>query len=103
MPSRIKQLHFRKYSKRGPLSSVVMDDGVGDEDVITVFWNELGLYPVDEEEANTLLSRERAIIIGKAQDTTDLTVEKGVLRDSTRRSDWQRKVVKNLTKKAGWQ
>jgi len=79
-----------------------MDDGAGDVDVITVFWNEFGHDPVDEQEADTLLAQERAIIIGKAKNPVDLTVEKGVNRDSTRRPDRQRSVVDKLAKKVGW-
>lgn len=102
MPSKIAQLHFRKYSQRGPLSSVLMDDGSGDEDLLTIFWTELGEDPADEQEAASLLVSQRIALIRKAQDTGDMTVEKGVLRDPTFRADWQRGVVNSLKNKVGW-
>ncbi len=102
MPSRLAELHFRKYSRRGPLSSVMMDDGVGDVDVLTVFWTEFGFDPENEIESGQLLSQHREMIIAKAQDPVDMGVEKGVRRDPTSRSDWQRSVVDRLKSKVGW-
>ena len=102
MMSKLEQLHFRKYSKRGPLSSVLMyDTSRDDDDVLTIFWNDLGLDPPDEEAAGELLQEHRGVLLEKAVDPVNVEVEKGVRRDPTERPEWQKNVVYNLRKKAG--
>lgn len=64
----LHQRHFKRYTTRGPLSSVLYRDAAGEFDHLTIFWELMGEDPTSEEEAEALLVAREFDIVAAAED-----------------------------------
>ena len=103
MPSREWQQFFREFSKRGPLSCILVErTSSSDPEMLTIFWDELGFSPNTPEEALVLFRSNTAGILAVADDAQDPRVVNGVLNDRTEHAAWQARTLAKYKRKAGW-